>query len=293
MLNGRSRGQRRTQPAMRAAIGLRAEQRGQSLIDAADAEPEPGQRAAAPPRRRAASADGRSYRACKRPLISQTIRVASRIAAGSRRAVSAPRRREWRPAPCRRQLPGPAQPLAHVAAAIQRLAAQAAVVQRHLRKVQVFVLGRHAMGRAGPGRADLQYARLHLHIKSQDMAAEVGEHAVAPQRIPEAPAVFPLDHALVVARVAVDGPDRMMAEDQLVPGVALLLQDTQSSHSVSTVPSPPLLDTQRVDEYQQQDRRAGRSMTGRQAALSGRWRHDFAKDGDAGRVVCAVWLPLV
>ena len=90
--------------------------------------------------------------------------------------------------------------------------------------MEIFDALRHAVRGAGAGGADLQHAAMDLHVECQDMAAQVGEHARLAQNVPECRRVLWADIALVGAGEAVDRMDGMVARDELVAGVRVLVQ---------------------------------------------------------------------
>ena len=122
------------------------------------------------------------------------------------------------------QVQWPGQPFSHMAVGVEHLVAQSVGIERALGTVQVFDALGHAMRRAGAGGADLQHAPVDLHVKGQDVAAQVGEHAAFDEGVPERSGVLGSDLALVGTGETVDGMHRVMADDQLVARVGMAVQ---------------------------------------------------------------------
>ena len=78
------------------------------------------------------------------------------------------------------------------------------------------------MGGSGAGGAYLQYPISRLYIKCEYMAAEICQHIMPQQHFPKAQAIPPLNQSLVITEIAIHRPYRMMTEDKLVLGIAVL-----------------------------------------------------------------------
>jgi hypothetical protein len=109
---------------------------------------------------------------------------------------------------------------------VEDLIAQTMVVESRLDAVEILDAFGHAMGCPRPCRAYLKHAPIDLHVEGQDVGAKVGEHIRLHQDVPEAAGVLRADLALVWAGEAVDGVDWMMAQNELVPGIGMLVEDT-------------------------------------------------------------------
>ena len=81
------------------------------------------------------------------------------------------------------------------------------------------------MQRAGSGGAYLEHAALHLDVERQDVAAQICQHVVRHERIPERGSVLGTDVALVGAGEAVHRKHGVMADHQLEPGIRMLAED--------------------------------------------------------------------
>src|SRR6516164_201809 len=83
--------------------------------------------------------------------------------------------------------------------------------------MQILDALRHAMRGAGSRAADLQHAAMHLHVEGEDVAAQIGEHPLFDQDVPEPACMFWPDLTLIGRLEAVDRMHRMMADHELVP----------------------------------------------------------------------------
>ena len=134
---------------------------------------------------------------------------------------------------------------------VEHLVAQASVIQRGLHRMEILDPLRHAVGGAGAGRADLQDAAMDLDVEGQDVAAQVGEHTVLGQHVPEDVCMLGADVALIRTAEAVDGVNRMMAGDDLVARIGVLLQDGAKPLRLDMAFAAQAR-PQRMDEDQQQ-----------------------------------------
>lgn len=85
--------------------------------------------------------------------------------------------------------------------------------------MEVFYALGHPVGSSCTCATDLKHAAMHLHIESQNVAAQIGKNSTIDQSVPERLRVLRADVALVGARKAVYRMHRMMTKDDLMLGV--------------------------------------------------------------------------
>ena len=78
---------------------------------------------------------------------------------------------------------------------------------------------------AGARRQDLQYAAMDLHIKGQNVTAQIGEDAVGNEDVPEFRRIFGSYFASIRAGEAVHREDRVVSGHQLVTCIGVLQQN--------------------------------------------------------------------
>jgi hypothetical protein len=92
---------------------------------------------------------------------------------------------------------------------------------------------------------------MHLHVEGEDMTAQVGEHVRLHQDVPEPAGVLGADLALVGSGEAIDGVDGMVAQNELVPGIGMLVQHALEPLGLD-VPLPAQSGPEGMDEDQQE-----------------------------------------
>jgi hypothetical protein len=118
----------------------------------------------------------------------------------------------------------PRKPFTKDACPLDDRISKAQIVKRCLHAVQILTLFGHAMDSARPGRQDLEHTFVHLDIKSQNVAAQIGKDIVLDQDLPEACAILCGDLPLALAGKAVDRKDRVMADYELEACVGMAVQ---------------------------------------------------------------------
>src|SRR5437899_12752126 len=88
--------------------------------------------------------------------------------------------------------------------------------------MQILDAFRHPVSRSRARSANLQDAAMRLHIEGEDVAAQIGNHVLVHQDIPERANVFVADLALIGPRKAVDGKHRVMAKNELMSGITMV-----------------------------------------------------------------------